>query len=114
MASTGTKRAKIRKGDQVIVIAGRDKGKRGRILEVLPSEGKVRVEGVAIVKRHQRPNPQKGTGGGIVEKEALINISNVQMIDSQTGKGTRVRYLVNEDGGKTRIAARSGNTLDKG
>jgi large subunit ribosomal protein L24 len=109
-----TKRVKIRKGDQVIVIAGRDKGKRGRVLEVRPVEGKVRVEGVAIVKRHERPNPQKGTGGGIVDKEALIQISNVQLIDPQTGKGTRVRYLVEEDGSKTRVAAGSGNTLDKG
>ena len=113
MAQKGTKRSKIRKGDQVVVIAGRDNGKRGRVLEVLPSESKVKVEGAAIVKRHQRPNPQAGRPGGIVDKEAFINISNVQLIDPQTGKGTRVRYLVNDDGSKTRVAARGGNTLDK-
>ena len=109
-----TKRVKIKKGDQVVVIAGRDKGKRGRVLEVRPTEGKVRVEGAGLIKRHERPNPQKGTGGGIVEKEALIQISNVQLIDPQTGKGTRVRYLVEGDGSKSRVAAKSGNALDKG
>ena len=114
MARTGTKRAKVRKGDQVVVMAGKDRGKRGRVLEVKPAEGKVKVEGVGVVKRHQRANPQKGTGGGIVEKEALIQISNVQLIDPQTGKATRVRYLVNDDGTKTRISARGGHTLDKG
>ena len=113
VASNAKKRAKIRKGDQVVVITGRDKGKRGRVLEVRPVEGKVKVEGIGVVKRHERPNPQKGTGGGIVEKEALVQISNVQLVDPQTGKGTRVRYLVNDDGSKTRVAARGGNTLDK-
>ena len=113
MSQKGTKRAKIRKGDQVIVIAGRDKGKRGRVLEVRPAEAKVKVEGIAIVKRHERPNPQRGTGGGIVDKEAFIQISNVQLIDTQTGKPTRVRYLIEDDGTKTRISARSGNTLEK-
>ena len=114
MAQTGIKRAKIRKGDQVVVIAGRDKGKRGRVLEVRPGEGKVKVEGVGVVKRHERPNPQRGSGGGIVEREAYVQISNVQLIDPQTGKGTRVRYLVADDGSKTRVSARGGNTLDKG
>ena len=110
---SGTKRVKIRKGDQVIVMTGRDKGKRGRILEVNPTVGKVKVEGVAIVKRHQRPNPQAGRGGGILEKEAFINISNVQLIDPQSGKATRVRYDVADDGSKTRVASGSGQTLDK-
>lgn len=109
----GTKRAKIKKGDQVVVIAGRDNGKRGRVLEVLPAEGKVKVEGAAIVKRHQRPNPQAGRGGGIIDKEAFISISNVQLIDPQSGKPTRARYEVSEDGKKTRVAARSGHILDK-
>ena len=113
MSTKGTKRTKIKKGDQVVVRTGRDKGKRGRVLEVRPVEGKVRVEGIGVVKRHERPNPQKGTGGGIVEKEALVQISNVQLVDPQTGKGTRVRYLVNDDGSKTRVAARSGHALDK-
>jgi large subunit ribosomal protein L24 len=113
MAQSVTKRVKVKKGDSVIVMAGRDKGKRGRILEVNPRVGKVKVEGVAIVKRHQRPNPQAGRGGGILEKEAFINISNVQLIDPQSGKATRVRYDVAADGSKTRVASGSGQALDK-
>src|SRR5918998_2248101 len=113
MSLKGTKRSKIKKGDQVVVIAGRDNGKRGRVLEVRPAEGKVKVEGAAIVKRHQRPNPQAGRGGGIIDKEAFINISNVQLIDPQSGKPTRVKYQLDEDGSKTRVAARSGHALDK-
>ena len=114
MAGQGTKRAKIRKGDQVVVIAGRDNGKRGRVLEVVPAAGKVKVEGIAMMKKHQRANPQNNRGGGIIDKEAYISISNVQLIDPQTGKPTRVRYDVNDDGSKTRVAARSGHVLDKG
>jgi large subunit ribosomal protein L24 len=113
MNKRGTRRCKIKKGDQVIVIAGRDRNKRGRVLEVLPDKGKVRVEGIAIVKRHERANRATGRGGGIIEKEALIDISNVQLIDPETGKPTRVRYQINEDGTKTRIAVRSGAALDK-
>jgi large subunit ribosomal protein L24 len=109
----GTKRAKIKKNDQVVIIAGRDKGKRGRVLEVLPSESKVKVEGVAMMKRHQKANPQSNRGGGIIDKEAFINISNVQLIDPQSGKPTRVRYNVEGDGSKTRVAATSGHTLEK-
>jgi len=107
----GTKRSKIKKNDQVVVIAGRDKGKRGRVLEVLPAIGKVKVEGAAMIKRHQRPAGNRG--GGIIEKEALINISNVQMIDPQSGKPTRVRYQVEGDGTKIRVAATSGHALEK-
>lgn len=109
----GTKRAKIKKNDQVVVIAGRDKGKRGRVLEVLPAESKVKVEGVAIMKRHQKANPQSNRGGGIIDKEAFINISNVQLIDPQSGKPTRVRYHVEGDGTKSRVAAASGHSLEK-
>ena len=109
----GTKRAKIRKNDQVIVIAGRDKGKRGRVLEVLPSQGKVKVEGAGMIKKHQRANPSINRGGGIIEKEAYLDISNVQLIDPDSGKPTRVRYEVEGDGSKTRVAARSGHSLEK-
>jgi large subunit ribosomal protein L24 len=114
MAIKGTKRVKVRKGDQVVVIAGRDNGKRGRVLEVDPAAGRVKVEGVAVIKRHQKANPGTGRGGGIIDKEAFINISNVQLIDPQSGKPTRVRYEVGEDGTKARVAARSGHALDKG
>ena len=112
----GTKRAKIRKNDQVVVIAGRDKGKRGRVLEVLPGTGKVKVEGAGMIKKHQRANPQSNRGGGIIDKEAYLDISNVQLIDPQSGKPTRVRYEVEGTGKnqtKTRVAARSGQSVEK-
>jgi large subunit ribosomal protein L24 len=110
---TGTKRSKIKKNDQVVVIAGRDKGKRGRVLEVAPSTQKVKVEGVGVIKRHQRANPQSNRGGGIIEKEAFISISNVQLIDPQSGKPTRARYQTEGDGSKIRVAAGSGQSLEK-
>ena len=109
----GTKRAKIRKNDQVVIIAGRDKGKRGRVLEVLPARGKVKVEGAGMIKKHQRANQSNNRGGGIIEKEAYLDISNVQMIDPDSGKPTRARYEVQSDGTKTRIATRSGQTVEK-
>src|SRR3954467_4355211 len=98
----GTKRSKIKKDDQVVVIAGRDKGKRGRVLEVLPTKGKVKIEGAGMIKKHQRANTQNNRGGGIIDKEAYIDISNVQLIDPDSGKPTRVRYEVQDDGTKTR------------
>jgi large subunit ribosomal protein L24 len=123
MATKGSRRVKIRKGDQVVVIAGKDyniydrSGKRtprrGRVLEVDPVNGKVKVEGTGVIKRHQRPNPGANRPGGIIEKERWIDISNVQLIDPADGKPTRVRYEVAEDGSKTRVAAGSGQSLDK-
>ena len=109
----GTKRAKIRKNDQVVVIAGRDKGKRGRVLEVAPLTGKVKVEAAAMIKRHQKANPSGNRGGGIIEKEAWISISNVQLIDPESGKPTRVKYQIQGDGTKIRVAAGSGHSLEK-
>src|ERR1041385_9210514 len=106
-----TKRSKIRKDDQVAVIAGRDKGRRGRVLEVNPAKGKVRIEGIGMIKRHQKANPQANRGGGIVDKESFIDISNVQLIDPQSGKPTRVRYEKENDGSKTRVAASSGHAI---
>jgi len=107
----GTKRAKVKKNDQVIVIAGRDKGKRGRVLAVAPARGQVKVEGAAMIKRHQKPAGNRG--GGIIDKEAWLNISNVQLIDPQSGKPTRVAYQVDNDGTKTRVAAGSRHSLEK-
>ena len=109
----GKNRSKIKKNDQVVIIAGRDKGKRGRVLEVAPITGKVKVEGAGVIKRHQRANPQSNRGGGIIEKEAFINISNVQLIDPQSGKPTRARYQIEGDGSKIRVAAGSGQSLEK-
>jgi large subunit ribosomal protein L24 len=109
----GTKRSKIKKNDQVVVVAGRDKGRRGRVLEVAPTKGKVKVEGIGMIKRHQKANPQANRGGGIVDKEAFIDISNVQLIDPQSGKPTRVKYQVEGDGSKIRVAAGSGHSVEK-
>jgi large subunit ribosomal protein L24 len=109
----GTKRTKIRKNDQVAIIAGRDKGRRGRVLEVNPTNGKIKVEGIGMIKRHQKANPQANRGGGIVDKEAFIDISNVQLIDPESGKPTRVKYLVESDGSKTRVASASGHSVEK-
>ena len=109
----GIKRSKIKKNDQVEIIAGRDKGKRGRVLEVAPAKGKIKIEGAGMIKRHQRANPQSNRGGGIIEKEAFIDISNVQLIDPQSGKPTRVKYLLEADGSKTRVAATSGHSVEK-
>ena len=92
----GTKRAKIRKNDQVVVIAGRDKGKRGRVLAVAPVNGKVKVEGAGMIKRHQKPAGNRG--GGIIDKESWVDISNVQIVDPQSGKPSRVRYQIDGDG----------------
>jgi large subunit ribosomal protein L24 len=109
----GTKRSKIRKNDQVVVIAGRDKGRRGRVLEVAPAKGKIKVEGVGMIKRHQKANPQANRGGGIIDKEAFIDLSNVQLIDPQSGKPTRVKYNLEADGTKTRLASASGHSIEK-
>jgi large subunit ribosomal protein L24 len=109
----GTKRSKVKKNDQVVIVAGRDRGKRGRVLEVAPTRGKVKVEGAAMIKRHQRANPASNRGGGIIDKEAWIDISNVQLIDPQSGKPTRVKYEVQDDGTKIRVAAASGHSLER-
>ena len=105
----GTKRAKIKKNDQVIVIAGRDKGKRGRVLAVAPVTGKVKVEGAGVIKRHQKPAGNRG--GGIIDKESWLDISNVQIVDPQSGKASRVRYQI-EGETKTRVAAASGHPVE--
>ena len=106
-----TKRTKIRKNDQVVLMAGRDKGKRGRVLAVAPARGKVKVEGSGMIKRHQKPAGNRG--GGIIEKEAWVDISNVQIVDPQSGKPSRVSYRVDAEGSKTRVATASGHLLEK-
>jgi large subunit ribosomal protein L24 len=101
---------KIRKGDKVIVISGRDKGKTGEVLRVLREESRVLVQGINMVKRHTKPSP--ATPGGIVDKEAPLHISNVAHVDPKTQKPTRVGFKVLEGGRKVRIARRSGEAID--
>jgi large subunit ribosomal protein L24 len=103
--------AKIRKGDRVQVLTGRDKGKRGEVLAVMPAEGRALVQGVHMVKRHTKPQGMQQPGG-IVEKAAPIQLSNVALIDPKTDKPTRVGFKVLEDGKKVRVAKRSGEVLD--
>jgi large subunit ribosomal protein L24 len=102
---------KIKKGDQVVVITGRDKGKRGSVLRVYRDEGRVLVQGVNTVKRHTRVRP--GQPSGIVEKEAPIHVSNLAHIDPKTDQPTRVGYKVIEGGRKVRFARRSGEIIDR-
>jgi large subunit ribosomal protein L24 len=101
---------KIKKGDRVIVLTGRDRGRQGEVLRVLRDQGRVLVQGVNMVKRHTKPSPRTG-GGGIVEKEASIHISNVACVDPQSSRPTRVGYRFLEDGRKVRFAKRSGEVL---
>ncbi|WP_156865146.1 50S ribosomal protein L24 [Pajaroellobacter abortibovis] len=102
--------ARLRKGDHVILRSGKDKGRRGFIVKVIPNEDKVIVGGINLVKRHIRPSVQYPQGG-IFRKEAPIHVSKVMPIDPKTGQGTRVRFSTNEDGKKIRIAVRSGEPL---
>ena len=100
---------KIKKGDHVIVLAGRDKGKHGEVMRVLPKENKASVRGVNVVRRHQRQTPQ--VEGGIISKEAPIQISNLALEDPRDGKPTRVGFKILEDGRKVRFAKRSGEVI---
>jgi len=101
---------RIKKGDTVEVISGVDAGKRGTVMDVDAEKGRALVEGVKLIKRHERPNPNNQQGG-IVEKEALVHLSKLMPIDPQTGERTRVRRKVLEDGTKVRIAVKSGEQL---
>ncbi|MCK9530091.1 MAG: 50S ribosomal protein L24 [Gammaproteobacteria bacterium] len=102
---------KIRKGDEVIVIAGKDKGKRGTVVRMLEDD-RVIVENINMVKKHQKPNPVAGVAGGIVEKEASVHVSNVAMFNRATGKGDRVGFRVLEDGRKVRFFKSNQEVID--
>lgn len=102
--------AKIRKGDTVIVLAGRDKGQRGEVLRVMPADRKALVQGVNIAQRHQRQTAQQE--GGIVRKEMPVNLSNLALEDPKDGEATRVGFKVLNDGRKVRVAKRSGEVID--
>ena len=101
---------KIRNGDQVIVIAGKDKGKQGSITKILPN-GRCYVSGVQIVKRHTKPNPNAGIAGGVVEKEASIDMSNISIYNSSTKKSDKVSIKSLEDGTKVRVFRSSGKEI---
>ncbi len=102
---------RIKKGDRVIVLTGRSKGRIGEVLKVMPKEDRAIVEGVNIVKRHTRPS--QTTGGGIVEKEASIHVSNLAHVDPDSGGPTRIGFRFLEDGRKVRYAKRSGEVIDR-
>ena len=102
--------AKIRKGDKVVVLTGRDKGRTGEVIEVRPAEERALVRGVNIVKRHQRQTAQQD--GGIISKEAPLHLSNIAVADPKDGKPTRVGFKIRDDGKKIRIAKRSGAEID--
>lgn len=102
--------SKIRRDDEVIVIAGKDKGKTGKVLQVITGTERVIVEGINIIKKHQKPVPQLQQAGGIVEKEASINVSNVAIVNPETGKADRVGFKF-EDGKKVRVFKSNGKTI---
>lgn len=102
--------AKIRKGDKVVVLAGKDKGRHGTVTQVLPKENRVLVDGINVKARHRKPT-QQNPQGGIDRVEAALHMSNVALEDPKTGKPTRVRFE-DKDGKKVRVAARSGETID--
>ncbi|OYW60973.1 MAG: 50S ribosomal protein L24 [Azorhizobium sp. 32-67-21] len=102
--------AKIKKGDKVVVLIGRDKGRTGEVIQVMPKEERALVRGVNVVKRHQRQTANQE--GGIISKEAPIHLSNIAIADPKDGKPTRVGFDVLEDGTKVRVAKRSGERID--
>ncbi len=102
--------AKIKKGDKVVILAGRDKGRTGEVLRVIPDESRAVVDGVNVVKRHQRQT--KDREAGIVNKPAPINLSNIALADPKDGKATRVGFKILDDGRKVRVAKRSGELID--
>ncbi|MBI3778701.1 MAG: 50S ribosomal protein L24 [Gammaproteobacteria bacterium] len=102
---------KIRKGDKVMVLTGRDKGKQGTVLRIL-EDSRVLVESVNMIKRHTKPNPNKGVTGGIIDREAPIHVSNVALLNPATGKGERVGLRTMQDGSKVRVFKKSGEVAD--
>ena len=103
----------VKKNDNVLVTAGRDRGKRGRVLRVIPEKGRVVVEGVNFIKRHTRPNPQRNIKGGIVEREAALAASNVQLVCPECAKPTRVGRKLLDDGRRVRFCVKCKGVVDK-
>jgi large subunit ribosomal protein L24 len=104
-------RVHIKRNDQVVVTAGKDRGARGKVLRVLPTEKKAIVERINMIKRHTRPNPQKGIQGGILEREAPIHLSNLMVVCPSCGKPTRVSHERRDQGGAVRLCKHCGGTL---
>ena len=103
----------VRKNDNVLVTTGKDRGKKGRVLKVLPAKNRVVVEGVNIIKRHTKPNPQRNLKGGLVEREAPLHASNVQVVCPECGKATRIGRKILGDGRKVRICRKCEGVVDK-
>src|SRR4051794_17829847 len=103
----------IRRNDNVVVITGKDRGKRGRVLKVVPATNRLIVEGVNIIKRHTKPNPQRQIKGGVVEREAPVHASNVQVVCPECGKATRIGRKILGDGRKVRICRKCEGVVDK-
>jgi large subunit ribosomal protein L24 len=103
----------IRKNDNVVVITGKDRGKRGRVLKVVPATNRLVVEGVNIIKRHTKPNPQRNIKGGLVEREAALHASNVQLVCPECGKPTRLGKKILGDGRKVRVCRKCEGVVDK-
>ena len=103
----------IRKNDNVIVTTGKDRGKRGRVLRVVPDKNRVVVEGVNMMKRHTKPNPQRQVKGGVVEREASLHASNVQLVCPECGKPTRLGRKILGDGRKVRVCRKCEGVVDK-
>ena len=110
MATAGSA---IKKNDNVVVVTGRDRGKKGRVLRVIPDKGRLIVEGVNFIKRHTRPNPQKGVKGGIIEREASLHASNVQLVCPECGAQTRIGHKMLGDGRKVQICRKCEGVVDK-
>jgi len=103
----------VRKNDNVLVTTGKDRGKRGRVLKVIPATNRVIVEGINIIKRHTKPNPQRQIKGGLVEREAPLHASNVQVVCPECGKATRLGRKILGDGRKVRICRKCEGVVDK-
>jgi large subunit ribosomal protein L24 len=112
MAATVPSRS-IRRNDTVLVLAGKSKGRTGRVLRVFPAEGRAIVEGVNFVRKHTKANPQKNIKGGILEREAPVDLSNLMPVCGECGKPTRVGRKILDDGKKVRVCRRCGGFLDK-
>jgi large subunit ribosomal protein L24 len=107
----GARKPRLKKNDVVVVVTGRDRGRQGKVLKILPGEGRVIVERVNMIKRHVRPNPSKNIAGGISEKEAPLHISNVMLVDPDRNTGTRIGRRRDADGTPERYAKKSGAAL---